>query len=109
MDCHEPVTGRRTGQLVLDYLTDAVLSHKATLMGQPHVAPDSSLVVTVDTENHVKIVVQKVTGGTFSVLNTIRITLTIVRCVSYYSRIQTHLPKLSQVVQDLFRGMMQEP
>ncbi|XP_071516864.1 follistatin-related protein 5-like isoform X2 [Panulirus ornatus] len=61
MDCHEPVTGRRTGQLVLDYLTDAVLSHKATLMGQPHVAPDSSLVVTVDTENHVKIVVQKVT------------------------------------------------
>lgn len=61
MDCQEPVTGRRTGQLVLDYLTDAVLSHKTNLMGRPHVVPDSSLVVTVDTLYHVKIVVQKVT------------------------------------------------
>lgn len=31
-------------------------------MGRPHVVPDSSLVVTVDTLYHVKIVVQKVTG-----------------------------------------------
>lgn len=62
MDCQEPVTGRRTGQLVLDYLTDAVLSHKPQLTGEPHVVPDSSLAVTVDTQNHVKIVVQKVTG-----------------------------------------------
>lgn len=63
MDCQEPVTGRRTGQLVLDYLTDAVLSHKPQLTGEPHVVPDSSLAVTVDTQNHVKIVVQKVTGS----------------------------------------------
>ena len=62
MDCQEPVTGRRTGQLVLDYLTDAVLSHKPSLTGEPHVVPDSSLAVTVDTQDHVKIVVQKVTG-----------------------------------------------
>ena len=62
MDCQEPVTGRRTGQLVLDYLTDAVLSHKPSLTGEPHVVPDSSLAVTVDTHDHVKIVVQKVTG-----------------------------------------------
>lgn len=61
MDCQEPVTGRRTGQLVLDYLTDAVLSHKPSLTGEPHVVPDSSLAVTVDTQDHVKIVVQKVT------------------------------------------------
>lgn len=56
------MTGRRTGQLVLDYLTDAVLSHKPSLTGEPHVVPDSSLAVTVDTQDHVKIVVQKVTG-----------------------------------------------
>ena len=62
MDCEEPVTGRRTGQLVMDYLTDAVLGHKMALAGEPHVTPDSSLVVTVDTHDHVKIVVQKVTG-----------------------------------------------
>ncbi|KAK8750543.1 hypothetical protein OTU49_014896 [Cherax quadricarinatus] len=77
MDCEEPVTGRRTGQLVLDYLTDAVLSHKTTLMGQPHVVPDSSLVVTVDTLNHVKIVVQKVTDHgldyVFDVITTLNV------------------------------------
>ncbi|XP_045617913.2 follistatin-related protein 5 isoform X3 [Procambarus clarkii] len=77
MDCHEPVTGRRTGQLVLDYLTDAVLSHKTTLMGQPHVVPDSSLIVTVDTFNHVKIVVQKVTDHgldyVFDVITTLNV------------------------------------
>merc|ERR1719370_336611 len=61
MECLEPVTGRRTGQLVMDYLTDAVLSHKSSLMGEPHVVPDSSLIVTVDTHEHIKIVVQKVT------------------------------------------------
>ncbi|XP_042203131.1 follistatin-related protein 5-like isoform X5 [Homarus americanus] len=77
MDCHEPVTGRRTGQLVLDYLTDAVLSHKPTLMGRPHVVPDSSLVVTVDILKHVKIVVQKVTDHgldyVFDVITTLNV------------------------------------
>lgn len=62
MECAEPVTGRRTGQLVIDYLTDAVLSHKIHLTGRPHTTPDSSLVVTVDTKDRVKIVVQRVTG-----------------------------------------------
>ncbi|XP_066987831.1 follistatin-related protein 5-like isoform X4 [Macrobrachium rosenbergii] len=77
MECHEPVTGRRTGQLVLDYLTDAVLSHKTTLMGTPHVVPDSSLVITVDTLYHVKIVVQKVTDHgleyVFDVITTLNV------------------------------------
>ena len=62
MDCAEPITGRRTGQLVMDYLTDAVLAHKTVLAGEPHVTPDSSLCVTVDIHDHVKIVVQRVTG-----------------------------------------------
>ncbi|KAB7494853.1 Follistatin-related protein 5, partial [Armadillidium nasatum] len=77
MECAEPVTGRRTGQLVLDYLTDAVLTHKIELTGRPHTTPDSSLVVTVDTKDRVKIVVQKVTEHgleyTYDVVTTLNI------------------------------------
>ena len=62
MDCAEPITDRRTGQLVLDYLTDAVLGVKPSLQGSPHLTPDSSLLVTVNTRDRVKIVVQKVAG-----------------------------------------------
>ena len=62
VDCAEPITHRRTGQLVLDYLTDAVVGVKPSLVGKPYLTPDSQLVVTVDTLARVKIVVQRVTG-----------------------------------------------
>ncbi|KAF4531901.1 hypothetical protein B566_EDAN000930 [Ephemera danica] len=61
--CEEPMTGRATGQLLLDYLTDSVLSHKPALFGRPHVAPDSRVVVTLDrATDGVTLVVQEVTG-----------------------------------------------
>lgn len=63
MECEEPVTRRPTGQIVMDYLTDAVLSHKVTLLGQPHISPDSRIVVTVHREKtSVTLIVQHTTG-----------------------------------------------
>lgn len=50
MECEEPVTRRATGQIVMDYLTDTVVSHKVTLLGQPYLTPDSRIVVTVHRE-----------------------------------------------------------
>ncbi|CAL4086805.1 unnamed protein product, partial [Meganyctiphanes norvegica] len=89
MECLEPVTGRRTGQLVMDYLTDAVLSHKSSLMGEPHVVPDSSLIVTVDTYEHIKIVVQKVTEHGLEYVYDVSTTLNVSSVTFFPSRL-TH-------------------
>lgn len=63
MECEEPVTRRPTGQIVMDYLTDTVLSHKVTLLGQPYITPDSRIVVTVHREKtSVTLIVQHTTG-----------------------------------------------
>lgn len=63
MECEEPVTRRPTGQIVMDYLTDTVISHKVTLLGQPYITPDSRIVVTVHREKtSVTLVVQHTTG-----------------------------------------------
>jgi hypothetical protein len=66
MECEEPVTRRPTGQIVMDYLTDTVLSHKVTLLGQPYITPDSRIVVTVHREKtSVTLIVQHTTGIAF--------------------------------------------
>ena len=62
MDCAEPITERRTGQLVLDYLTDALLWVKPPLVGTPHLTPDSALLASVNTKGKVKIAVQRIAG-----------------------------------------------
>ena len=63
MECEEPVTRRATGQIVMDYLTDTVVSHKVTLLGQPYLTPDSRIVVTVHRERtSVTLTVQHTTG-----------------------------------------------
>ena len=46
VECVSPVN-HQTLQLVMDYITDAVVS-TAMLSGRPHVSPDSRHVVTVD-------------------------------------------------------------
>ena len=52
---YEPVNRRPTGQIVVDYLTD-------TLLGQPYIAPDSWIVVTVHREKtSVTLIVQHTT------------------------------------------------
>lgn len=64
MECEEPVTGRPMGQILLDYLTDTVLSHKTGLFGHPHVSPNSRSIVTLDrSRDGVTLVVQEVVGG----------------------------------------------
>lgn len=63
MQCLEPVTNRPTGQLLLDYLTDTVISSKSTLTGVPYISPDSRRLVTLDrTENGATLIVQEITG-----------------------------------------------
>lgn len=63
VECEEPVTGRATGQILLDYLTDAVVSQKNGLLGRPLVSPNSRSVVTLDRQRDgVTLVVQQVTG-----------------------------------------------
>lgn len=61
LQCEEPVTGRATGQLLLDYVTDAVLAHKPGLVGRPLISPDSRHLVTLDRqESGVILVVQEI-------------------------------------------------
>lgn len=63
MQCLEPVTNRPTGQLLLDYLTDTVISSKTTLTGVPYISPDSRRLVTLDrTQNGATLIVQEITG-----------------------------------------------
>ena len=64
LQCEEPVTGRLTGQLILDYLTDTVISHKPSLTGAPLITPDSRTLVTVsETDGGYTITVQRITGN----------------------------------------------
>lgn len=63
MQCLEPVTGRPTGQLLLDYLTDTVVGTKPALSGIPFISPDSRKLVTLDrTDSGATLIVQEVTG-----------------------------------------------
>lgn len=57
------MTGRPTGQVLLDYLTDTVIMQKPNLFGRPLVSPNSRMVVTLDrTRDGVTLIVQQVTG-----------------------------------------------
>lgn len=63
LECEEPVTGRPTGQVLLDYLTDTVIMQKPNLFGRPFVSPNSRMVVTLDRSREgVGLIVQQVTG-----------------------------------------------
>ncbi|XP_023245992.1 follistatin-related protein 5-like isoform X2 [Copidosoma floridanum] len=69
LQCEEPITGRATGQLLLDYLTDTVLEHKPELVGKPMVSPDSRHLVTLDRrQNGVVLIVEEIlpTGLNFA-------------------------------------------
>lgn len=72
VECEEPVTGRATGQILLDYLTDAVVSQKGGLLGRPLVSPNSRSVVTLDRQRDgVTLVVQQVTGKLIILLSSL--------------------------------------
>lgn len=54
-----------SGQLVLDGLTDAVVSHKFSLTGKPMLSPDSRTLLTLDNQSRhgVTLVVQHISGN----------------------------------------------
>ncbi|XP_076348907.1 follistatin-related protein 5-like isoform X2 [Tachypleus tridentatus] len=87
LECIEPVTQRPTGQLVLDYLTDTVVSHKTNLFGQPHISPDSRYVVTLEkTNSSVIIVAQEVLEEGLQFLFDVKTTLQIGDIIYFPSR-----------------------
>lgn len=47
VSCVDVETNLPNGQLVLDYLTDEIVSFRPSLLGKPRVAPDSQYVVTL--------------------------------------------------------------
>lgn len=80
MSCREPITNRPQGQLLLDYLTDAVISTKAAFTGTPNISPDSRHIAIVDNaqkqhsiqDNGVTIIVQKITRMHIILFNELR-------------------------------------
>ncbi|XP_018495062.1 follistatin-related protein 5 [Galendromus occidentalis] len=94
VSCMDPDTGSANGQLVLDYLTDEVVSFKATLLGKPHVSPDSQYVVTLhspsdkekNSSNDITIVVQAVTDSGLHFLFDVKTTLRIADLTFFSSR-----------------------
>lgn len=63
LECKEPVTRKPTGQVILDYLTDAVVSTSATLLGKPYISPDSRKLVTFNrTPSGATLIVQEIKG-----------------------------------------------
>ncbi|KDR16550.1 Follistatin-related protein 5 [Zootermopsis nevadensis] len=90
MECEEPVTGRPTGQILLDYLTDTVLTQKTGLFGHPHVSPNSRSVVTLDRgHDGVTLVVQEVTESGLKFLFDVKTTLNI-SDITFYPSQTTH-------------------
>lgn len=60
--CREPVTNRAQGQLMVDYLTDAIISVKLGLNGIPNISPDSRNLATIyHTNDGSVVIVQKIT------------------------------------------------
>ncbi|KAF6205139.1 hypothetical protein GE061_019306 [Apolygus lucorum] len=90
VQCEEAVTGRPTGQLVLDALTDSVISQKPELIGQPYVAPDSRAVVTIDRGSEgVTVVIQEIADSGLKFLFDVKTTLNI-SDVTFYPSQTTH-------------------
>ncbi|XP_066994850.2 follistatin-related protein 5 [Anabrus simplex] len=90
MECEEPVTSRPTGQILLDYLTDTVLSHKTGLYGRPHVSPNSRVVVTLDRgRDGVTLVVQEVVDSGLKFSFDVKTTLNI-SDITFYPSQTTH-------------------
>ncbi|CAD7093985.1 unnamed protein product [Hermetia illucens] len=78
VSCREPITNRAQGQIVLDYVSDTVLSTKPELNGVSQISPDSRHLITVEyNPNGVIIVVQKVTPNGLEFLFDVKTSLNI--------------------------------
>ncbi|XP_012252708.2 follistatin-related protein 5-like isoform X2 [Athalia rosae] len=90
LQCEEPVTGRATGQLLLDYVTDAVLAHKPELVGRPLISPDSRHLVTLDRqESGVILVVQEILPSSLKFAFDVKTSLNI-SDITFYPSQTTH-------------------
>ncbi|XP_046405287.1 follistatin-related protein 5-like isoform X3 [Ischnura elegans] len=90
MECEEPVTGRSTGQILLDQLTDTVVSYRSGLFGRPRISPDSRMVVTLDRGHQgVTLVVQEVTENGLKFSFDVKTTLN-VSDITFYPSQTTH-------------------
>ena len=67
IECRDAESGKGTGQLLMDYMTETILHYKASALGTPHVSPDSLHVVNLHREpsNSILLAVYKVTGELF--------------------------------------------
>ncbi|XP_014287301.1 follistatin-related protein 5 isoform X2 [Halyomorpha halys] len=90
VECEEAVTGKATGQLVMDALTDTVIIQHVELLGKPYVAPDSRAVVTIDKSlQGVTLVVQQITDSGLKFLFDVKTTLNI-SDITFYPSQTTH-------------------
>ncbi|KAJ8674779.1 hypothetical protein QAD02_010565, partial [Eretmocerus hayati] len=90
LQCEEPITGRATGQLLLDYLTDTVLTHKPELMGRPTVSPDSRHLVTLDrTPQGAVLVVEEILPSGLNFIFDVKTSLNI-SDITFYPSQTTH-------------------
>ncbi|XP_049812888.1 follistatin-related protein 5-like [Schistocerca nitens] len=87
VECEEPATGQPAGQLVLDAVTDAVVSQRPSLLGRPHLSPDSRTLVTLHrARDGVTLVVQRVADGDLRFSFDVKTTLNISDVAFYPSR-----------------------
>ncbi|EZA56439.1 hypothetical protein DMN91_009952 [Ooceraea biroi] len=90
LECEEPITGRPTGQVLLDYLTDSVLAHKPNILGKPAISPDSRYLVTLDKQDTgVTLVVQEILPSGLKFAFDVKTTLNI-SDIAFYPSQTTH-------------------
>lgn len=84
------MTNRQSGQLLLDYLTDAVIGIKPTLPGTPYISPDSRRLVTLDrTHSGTTIIIQELSANGLIFSFDVKTTLN-VSSVTFYPSQTTH-------------------
>ncbi|KAF7266636.1 hypothetical protein GWI33_020131 [Rhynchophorus ferrugineus] len=90
MECREPITNKPTGQLIMDYLTDAVISTAPTLFGKPYISPDSRKLVTFDrTGGGATLIVQEIKAHGLEFSFDVKTTLNI-SDITFYPSQTTH-------------------
>nr|XP_018913078.1 PREDICTED: follistatin-related protein 5-like isoform X1 [Bemisia tabaci] len=90
IECVEPLTKEETGQLLLDYLTDTVISVKPELIGTPTLSPNSRILVTLSRKaDGVTLIIQQVTEGGLKFLFDVKTTLNI-SDLTFYPSQTTH-------------------
>jgi follistatin-related protein 5 len=92
IQCREPVTNRPSGQLILDYLTDAVVSVKSQINGRSYISPDSRHLITVENDHlsdDVILIVQQITVNGLKFQFDVRTTLNITD-VAFFESSEQH-------------------